>query len=322
MKLGDVIDPAAMIPDEGCSRISVIICSRTRPEMVSDCVESLLRSGYGAFEIVIVDNTAGGELVAKAWTDERIRVIHEPKQGLSRARNTGVRAARYDIMAFIDDDVIVDPGWLMAVATTLNDDGIAGVTGLVVPLALDTRAEREFEWYGGMGKGSERRVFRGSSLSGWRTLRIQDVGVGANMIFRRSVFKQVGGFDEALGAGTMTLGSEDLDFFHRVLRHGLTVCYEPSARVSHRHRRTIEELRAQVGANGCAYGVYLMKIWSCRTVARTEVTAFAVWWLAERVATLLFRAVARPGLRFLLAWDECRGILRAPRAYRLAYRLL
>jgi GT2 family glycosyltransferase len=208
----------------------------------------------------------------------------------------------------------------LAVAAALRDGVIAGVTGLVVPLALDTSAEREFEWYGGMGKGAQRRVFSGSSLSDWQTLRIQDVGVGANMVFRRSVFQQIGNFDEALGAGTMTLGAEDLDFFHRVLRRGLTVCYEPSARVSHRHRRTIGELRAQVLANGCAYSVYLMKIWSRRTVTRTRVTAFAASWLAGRLATLLFRAVARPGLRFLLALDELRGILRAPRAYRLACR--
>ena len=55
----------------------------------------------------------------------------------------------------------------------------------------------------------------------------------------------------------VTLGAEDLDFFHRVLREGLTICYEPAARVRHRHRRTVAELRHQVFANGCSYSVYL-----------------------------------------------------------------
>ena len=223
------------------------------------------------------------------------------------------------MLAFIDDDVIAGPEWLAAIARAFADDDIDAVTGLVVPAELETEAQREFEWYGGMGKGDVRRLFRGSELSAADAIRTQAVGVGANMVFRRRVFERVGNFDEALGAGTVTLGSEDLDFFHRVLRAGLTVCYEPSAVVSHRHRRTVAELRAQIFANGCAYGVYLMKIWSRRTVPRREVVAFGLSWVAGRVGTALFRLFARPGIRCRLAWDEVRGLAHAPAAYRSAF---
>jgi GT2 family glycosyltransferase len=141
------------------------------------------------------------------------------------------------------------------------------------------------------------------------------------MVFRRRVFERVGGFDEALGAGTVTLGSEDLDFFHRVLRAGLTICYEPAALVQHRHRRSVPELRSQILANGCSYGVYLLKIWSLRTVSRPAVLSFSLWWLSGRIGTALFRVVARPGIRCRLAWDELRGVAYAISAYTSAFRI-
>ena len=275
---------------------------------------------YPYFEVVIVDNTEDGAFTAKNPADNRIRIVREVRRGLSRARNAGVRCARYDIVAFIDDDVMVATTWLRAIATALEDPSIAGITGLVVPAELETEAQREFEWYGGMGKGADRRVFRGAALSASEAIRAQAVGVGANMAFRRSVFERVGEFDEALGAGTNTLGAEDLDFFHRVLRAGLTICYEPAAQVSHRHRRTVRELRAQIFANGCSYGVYLMKIWARRSVPRPKVAVVGISWLAGRLATALFRSIARPGIRCRLAWDEVRGATHAAAAYRRAYQ--
>jgi GT2 family glycosyltransferase len=288
--------------------------------MIGDCIASLLRSDYPSFEIVIVDNTDDGGIVRQTPAAERIRVIREERPGLSRARNTGLRRAEHDIVAFIDDDVRVAVGWLRAIAAAFEDESIDAVTGLVAPLELDTGAQREFEWYGGMGRGGVRRLIQRSAMSDWQTIRTQAVGVGANMAFRRRVFDRVGEFDEALGAGTLTLGAEDLDFFHRVLGAGLTICYEPAALVQHRHRRSVPELRAQIFANGVSYGVYLLKVWSERTVPRGSVLTFAISWVTGRVATALFRVVARPGIRCRLAWDEVRGLIQAPAAYRRAYR--
>ena len=299
--------------------VSIVICTRTRPETVDACLDSLLREDYPAFEVIVVDNTVEGDFRPRISGDERIRVVREGRRGLSRARNTGIRKARHDILAFIDDDVTVDRGWVRAIGSAFEDDAIAGVTGLVVPAALETDAQREFEWYGGMGKGAEARVICGSALSAWQTIGTQAIGVGANMAFRRSVLERVGSFDEALGAGTVTLGAEDLDLFHRVLRDGLTFRYEPAAQVRHNHRRTVADLRLQIFANGCSYGVYLMKIWSRRTVPRRHVATFAAWWIAARLGTALFRSIARPGVRCLLAWDEVRGAAHAQAAYRLAY---
>ena len=299
--------------------VSIVVCTRTRPDMVDACLESLLRSDYPAFEVIVVDNTSAGDFKPGVSGAERIRVVRESRPGLSRARNTGIRSARHDIIAFTDDDVVVDPGWIRAIASALEDDATAGVTGLIVPAEIETEAAREFEWYGGMGKGAARRLMCGAAMPAWQKLGAQAAGAGANMAFRRSVFERVGYFDEAIGPGTPTLGADDLDFFHRVLCEGLTICYEPAAQVSHKHRRTVAELRLQIFANGCSYSVYLMKIWSRRTVPRRDVAAFAAWWIAGRLGTALFRSIARPGVRCLLAWDEVRGATHAPAAYRRAY---
>lgn len=299
--------------------VSVVICTRDRPSLLRECLRALLQVEYPAFEVVIVDNN-GGDFDAFACKDTRVRTVHEPRRGLSRARNRGIRSARYDVLAFIDDDVIVERRWLGAVAEALEDDSIAGVTGLVVAAELETPAQREFEWYGGMGKGTSRRLLCGAAATARQAIRVQTIGTGANMTFRRRVFEQVGGFDEALGAGTVTLGAEDLDFFHRVLRAGLCIRYEPAAQVRHKHRRTIPELRSQIFANGVAYSVYLMRIWSRRSVPRADLALSAALWFAGRLGTALFRSVFRPGVRCQLAWDEVRGALHAPGAYRLAYR--
>jgi len=287
--------------------------------MMGACLASLSSQNHPAFEVIVVDNTDEGQFELPSGTNDRMRVVRESRPGLSRARNTGVRAARHEIIAFIDDDVVVDPGWVGAVASALSDETVDGVTGLVMPAELETEAQREFEWYGGMGKGRERRLIRGATLPARHAIGVQAVGVGANMAFRRSVFSRVGVFDEALGAGTATLGAEDLDFFHRVLRQGLTICYEPAASVRHRHRRTVPELRRQIYANGCSYSVYLMNLWSRRSVPRWDVAVFAGGWMAGRLGTALFRSVARPGIRCRLAWDEVRGAMHARGAYRLAY---
>ena len=71
-------------------------------------------------------------------------------------------------------------------------------------------------------------------------------GVGANMAFRTKALRRLGGFDEALGAGTPAQGSEDTKMFTDLLREGDTVAYRPSAVTRHFHRRDLEGLRRQM----------------------------------------------------------------------------
>src|SRR5215218_1333526 len=95
--------------------VSVVICTRDRAESLCRTLVSVLGVQYPSFEVVVVDNaprTDATRQVLAGLADERLRYVAEPRAGLSRARNCGVTAARGDIVAFTDDDVVVDPAWL------------------------------------------------------------------------------------------------------------------------------------------------------------------------------------------------------------------
>ncbi|MFD7731583.1 glycosyltransferase family 2 protein [Kitasatospora phosalacinea] len=214
-------------------------------------------------EVLLVDNAPTGpatEQLVKERYPGRVRYLREPAPGLSRARNRGLAAARGALCAFTDDDVLADPGWLVALAAAFAADPRAGcVTGLVVPAELDTPAQQLFERYAGTERGWTARDWNldapdAGPLDRYSTGRC---GVGANMAFRTELLRTLGGFDPATGTGTPADGGEDLLAFHLVLTAGHTVAYRPDAVVWHRHRRTLRALTVQVRGLGIGFGAYL-----------------------------------------------------------------
>jgi GT2 family glycosyltransferase len=300
--------------------LSVVVCTRDRPAELARCLASLARLEPPAGEVIVVDNAPQDEATRQAVAATPFRYIREERPGLDRARNRGTAEARHDLIAFTDDDVEVEPGWIRDLSTAFFDPQVAGVTGRVLPAAQDTPAQHLFQRYGnGMDKGDRTRMFDGAALEPKQLLRAQDVGVGANMAFRRQALEAIGGFDPALDVGTAAAGAGDLDVFHRLLRAGFVLRYEPAARVRHHHRRDLEGLRRQLRNNGRSYGVYLMKIWRDGQIPRPAVARFALgWgtWLAGRLAAGL---VGRRRLPLSLLWAEARGALEAPRAFRTVY---
>src|SRR5215210_2574339 len=94
---------------------SVIICSRNRPGMLVDAVNSVLRCSPAPDEVVVVDQSDAVNPELRAMSDsspETLRYLWRPSRGLSRARNEAVAAARYDLLAFTDDDILADPAWV------------------------------------------------------------------------------------------------------------------------------------------------------------------------------------------------------------------
>ncbi len=132
--------------------------------------------------------------------------VVEPAPGLSRARNRAVATAPGEILAWIDDDDEADPHWLSEIARALADHPEASVvSGVIVPAELRTPAQLLFEQFGGHSKG---RGFTPDKFSPATARRqsplypLPPFGTGANMTFRPGVIESIGGFDEALGAGT------------------------------------------------------------------------------------------------------------------------
>jgi GT2 family glycosyltransferase len=234
--------------------VSVVVCTRNRPVELSVCLRSLLDLDYPAYRVLVVDNSAGDpasrEVVESAAAHrEGVQYLVEPRIGLSRARNTGLRVARTELVAFTDDDVLVDQGWLRGLVAGFADPVVQCVTGLTMPAELETRAQVWFEEFGGFGRGFTTRRYEPPQRSGRGQLYPYTpgrFGAGVNMAFRRWAVLDAGGFDECLGAGTPAKGGEDLDMFLSLLLAGGAVEYRPDALVWHRHRRDVKALERQV----------------------------------------------------------------------------
>lgn len=315
----------ALAPEETAAPvhppISVVVCTRNRPDLLERCLTSMLAIDYPRYEIIVVDNAPDSEATRQVAERPGVRYVREDRPGLDWARNLGWMTASHEIIAYSDDDAIVSPGWLKGVAKGFEHPAVMAVTGLVAPLELETPAQVLFERvYGGMGKGFSSRLFYRDQMRPSQLIAIHAVGVGANMAFRRAALQQLGGFDTALDVGTPSSGGGDLDMFHRVVAAGLPLWYEPRALVWHQHRRELGALERQLYNDGRSFGVYLQKLWRTRTVPRTSLLRFAFWqwgrWLVGRVVLGL---LGRHRMPLPLLWAGLRGALGSPRAYRATY---
>ena len=301
--------------------ISVVVCTRDRQEQLARCLRSVASVAYPSFEVVVVDSAPSSDATRLVASSAGVRYAFEPAPGLDRARNRGLAEARYDLLAYTDDDVEVDRGWLAGIAHGFADPHVQAVTGMVAPAALDTEAEILFEiCYGGMGKGTTPRRWDPRTLTSWRLLETHHAGVGANMAFRRRMLEELGGFDTGLDVGTPSHGGGDLDMFHRVLHAGGVIQYEPSAVVRHHHRRDMTALERQHRDSARAYGVYLLKVLRRGSVSRAATVRYVTrrWWpwLIRRVVRSSIGKGSLPGS---LVRAELVGALQAPWAYLATY---
>ena len=198
-----------------------------------------------------------------AREDPRLRYTCEPMPGLSRARNHGLARARFELVAFTDDDTLPDPNWAAALLVGFAlDPGAACVTGPVASGALDSASERYFDMrYSWAGIFEPRRYDMADNRdpSPLYPFRAASMGTGANFAVRSRVVTQLGGFDPLLGAGSPAQGGEDMDMFLRLVLTGSRICYLPSALVWHRHRADTQALRQQLHSYGRGLGAYMAK---------------------------------------------------------------
>jgi hypothetical protein len=348
-QLGDALEnfvaPFAGVPDSALPFATVVVPTVfRRAEELSRCVDALVRLDYPAYEVIVVDNRPGDADVPampRLTDDRRVLVEREPRAGISAARNRGIAVARGEIIAFTDDDVEVDPGWLRALACRmLGEPDTDCVTGLILPRELETSAQVIFE---GTGTFSQRyRPALYQTVAGQtRKLRpvhpsrflvvdrladkeaaeslyaLGNFGGGANMAFRASFLKAIGGFDEALGTGTPTHGGEDSAAFVNVLFSGRSLAFEPTAFVRHTHRRTLDELRRQIHGYGVGFTAMLTAlVWADRRhvvgllrIVMPGIVALALRWVGRR------KTIATPGYPEGLSRLELMGMVKGPLAY-------
>ncbi|CAA9394231.1 MAG: Glycosyl transferase, family 2 [uncultured Propionibacteriaceae bacterium] len=247
--------------------ISVVLCTRDRPEALRAAIASLLQLNYTALEIVIVDNasaTDASQQVVAAVSDPRVRLVSEPRPGLARARNRGVLEASHDIVAFTDDDVVVDPDWLLGLMDGFSvAPDVMCVCGIVPSGELRSFPQAYFDSRVTWARSCVPAVYRLASPPDGQVLfpfQVGQYGTGANFAMRRSAVLSLGGFDEALGVGSPTRGGEDIDMFVRGLLAGHALVYQPSALVWHRHRADMSALHEQISGYGLGLGAWIGKL--------------------------------------------------------------
>jgi glycosyltransferase involved in cell wall biosynthesis len=229
-------------------RVSVVICTRNRPDGIRKCLASLMHQSRPPHEILVVDNAPVSDATRSVVNGfPQARYILEPRPGLDRARNRGTENSLGDIIAFVDDDVEVHSAWVARITESFQDPEVMAATGLVLPAHLKTFAECYFERYWPLGKGFVPRRFHPRFLRDGRHkgAPVWEIGAGANMAFRRQVFDCFGGFDPRLDVGAAGC-SGDSEFWYRILAGGSRCLYNPAAVVFHHHRPRTKDLRRQI----------------------------------------------------------------------------
>ncbi len=253
--------------DQDTTSVTVVLCTRDRAQLVRGCLQNLAKLEHKSLDFVVVDNAPSSDDTQKVFDetvgdDDRFRYVREPLPGLSRARNTGLAHATGDVVAFTDDDVTVDSMWILGLLRGFRrGEEIGCVTGMVATASIEGPAEAFFDSRVTWASSCTPRVYRrkdptAGPLHPWAAGQF---GTGANFAFRTKVLRELGGFDECLGAGSYTKGGEDLDIFVRALLADEAIAYEPFALVWHTHRTDVSQLEDQMFAYGMGLGAYLTK---------------------------------------------------------------
>lgn len=219
-------------------KVSVILCTFNHCQSLATTLESLAASlmpTHISWDILVVDNNSNDrtrEVVDeyRRMAPDHFRYLFEPLQGKSHALNAGIREAHADVIAFVDDDVTVEPTWLRNLTANLASEEWAGAGGKIIPGWPATVPP----WLA--TKGPYSRTPFPDFDKGQETVQLTEPPFGTNMAFRQEVFQKYGGFRLDLGPSPnrkVPCPHEDTEFGYRLMTAGERLRYEPSAVVFH-----------------------------------------------------------------------------------------
>jgi glycosyltransferase involved in cell wall biosynthesis len=216
--------------------LSVCICTYDRSALLRQMLASLAQVNYdfSSAEVLLVDNNSTDDTrsVAEAASHSfpQFRYIFEPKQGLSHARNAAIRNARGEIICFVDDDTLLDPGYLRAVQQTFERHNCAGVAGRVEPMWNGPKPA----WLALEGKYRVPGPLVYCNM-GEEEIPATVSWTGAAMSVIASVFRKHGEFRTELGPADCQVGGggDDTEMYERLVKAGESIMYSPQALVFH-----------------------------------------------------------------------------------------
>ena len=211
-------------------RVSVVVCSFNGSRTIRQCLDGLEKLTYPNFEVIVVDDgsTDGTGEIARKYD---VRLIRTENRGLSAARNTGLAAAKGEIVAYLDDDACPDPNWLGYLVDTFRKMNCAAVGGPNIPFPDDGPIAACI----GHTPGRPTHVL----LSDWEAEHIP----GCNMAFRKEMLQAIGGFDTQF-----RVAGDDVDVCWRLRNSGGKLGFSAAAMVWHHCRKSIRAFwKQQVG---------------------------------------------------------------------------
>lgn len=260
---------------------SVVICTRSRAEQLSNCLKALSEQTVKPLETVVVEN-GNAEADARHLANEfGARYLHSPEPGLSLARNQGWLLSHGDVVAYIDDDCVPDQRWCEEISQAFLDSSIMAAGGRIIPPDGDELSRGLCEQIQGTGR-TEPRFLDKNDEDWFKQAAFGKFGTGGNMAFRRSLLQTWTGFDERLGLPHSSC--EDLYAFLTITDLGHRVAYVPTAMVRHPcPMPSASELRERVNQASSSASRYFMFLVFENKRYRSHIMSFFQSGIANRL---------------------------------------
>ncbi len=302
-----------ILPD-AAEQVSLVICTVDRFADLERCLASLEPFRSVLREVIVVNNGPHLAAVQEIAARHDARTLHEPRRGSSSARNAGIRAARGDIIAFLDDDTTADENWLPRLVAPFADPAVAGVLGTVRASNPHDPIHMAFLQFAIAPLPVVPTTLDACAAGERFPLRLAMTGFTMNAAFRRAAFERFGYFDTRFGPGTRVRYGDDTDFFFRVLLRGGRMQFEPRAIVAHRWPADPKAWRRAVFGVACGHTALLAKYFCAELGLRSEVLRYirGRWRMRRQRAASSPASVQFPGASFIL------GSLFGPVAFLLS----
>ncbi len=263
------------------TKISVLVCTRNRPDDIEYALKAILANQYPDFDVVIVDQSEDNEtrdrIAGVPGAAERVTYIHTTIKGKSNAINHGVTECTGDILALTDDDCEPPKNWLSRIAASFAKHSDVGIIYGQVhePEDLpDEDAHVPCLYF-----------FKGRYLK-----KGEFYGMGANMSVRKNLIQLANGFDALLGPGGKFSAAEEPDFMYRAQRAGVRVYVDHKIVLVHKAWRNTKEWQTVLRAYGLGDAAFYMKHARCGD-------AWGWRMVVKRLAWHSFRTVVNGVLR-------------------------
>ncbi len=216
--------------------ISIIICTTGDRISINETVNSIYKNSYTNFELILICQTKKNNLIIKNIITPKEKILRKyflSKKGLSYARNFAIKIAKGQVIAFTDDDCIVDKEWLQNIKNSFKQNlNAAAIFGKVLPFKPLTNKGKLFP---SIINTNKFQIYK-KPIKHWLY-----IGFGNNMSIKKNIFLKYGIFNTLLGAGSYGLSTEDGEFAIRLLTHKEEVIYNPNILIYHNRPLDLKE---------------------------------------------------------------------------------